>query len=80
MAATSLYKTEKEKQRHLSTISMLAHDLGVTEDSMRQIYEDELSALQENARVRIFLSVLVSRKIKEKSTSKRRDSLFEVGH
>jgi len=79
MTAASLYKTEKEKQQHLSTISMLAHELEVPENSMKQLYEEELCVLQEHARIRIYLSVLVSRKIKEKLTGKTPKSLFKVG-
>jgi hypothetical protein len=45
---------------------MLARDLGVAEDSIRPFYENELRALQEHARIRTFLSIFVSRRIKEK--------------
>jgi hypothetical protein len=64
--STLLYKSEAEKQQHLSVVSMLAHELGFAEASVRQIYEDELQALQKHARVRTFLSVFVSRNVKKK--------------
>ena len=63
---TILYRTEAEKRQHSSAIDILARDLGIDEDSIRPFYENELRALQEQARIRTFLSILVSRRIKEK--------------
>ena len=48
---------------------MLARDLGVAEDFIEPLYENELRGLKEHARVKNFLSILVIRRIKEKSTS-----------
>ena len=62
-----LYETETEKRQHLSAICMLARDLGVAEDSIRPLYENELRGLKEHApRIKTFLSIFVSRHIKEK--------------
>lgn len=66
VVAISLYKTEAEKQQHLSAIFMLARELGVGEESVKLLYEKELQALHEHAQVRTFLSVLVSRSVKDK--------------
>ena len=63
---TILYRTETEKRQHSSAIDILAHDLGVDYDSIRPFYENELRVLQEHAQIRTFLSILVSRRIKEK--------------
>ena len=63
---TILYRTEAEKRQHSSAIDILAGDLGIAEDSVRPFYENELMALQEHARIRTFLSILVSRRVKEK--------------
>jgi len=63
---TILYQTEAEKRQHSSAIDMLANDLGIAEDSIRPFYENELRELQEHAQIRTFLSILVSRRIKEK--------------
>ncbi len=63
---TILYRTEAEKRQHSSAIDILTRDLGIDEDSIRPFYENELRALQEQARIRTFLSILVSRRIKEK--------------
>lgn len=64
--ATILYRTEAEKRQHSSAIDILANDLGIDEDSIRPFYENELRELQEHAQIRTFLSILVSRSIKEK--------------
>jgi hypothetical protein len=62
-----LYETETEKRQHLSAIHMLSHDLGIAEDSIRPLYENELRGFKEHApRIKTFLSIFVSRHIKEK--------------
>ncbi len=67
MVATLLYETEAEKRQHLSAICMLARDLGVAEDSIRPLYENELRGLKEHApRIKTFLSIFACRHIKEK--------------
>ena len=66
MDSTVLYKSEAEKQQHLSAISMLAHEVGFAEAAVRQIYEDELRELQKHAQVKNFLSIFVCRKVKRK--------------
>ncbi len=63
---TILYRTEAEKRQHSSAIDILARDLGIDENSIRPFYENELRALEKQARIRTFLSILVSRRIKEK--------------
>ncbi len=65
MVVALLYETEAEKEQHLSAIDMLARDLRIAEDTIRQLYENELRALNEHARIRIFLSIFAIRRIKE---------------
>jgi hypothetical protein len=45
---------------------MLSIASGIPEDDIRSLYESELSILKEHARIKDFLSVLVSRKIRGK--------------
>ena len=66
IVTTMLYQTEAEKRQHSSAIDMLARDLEISEDAIRPFYEIELRALQEQAQIKTFLSILVSRKVKEK--------------
>ena len=65
MTAEVLYETEFEKRQHLSAIHYLAADLGMPEDYLRQLYENELMSLKEHARIKDFLSVLVIKRMKE---------------
>lgn len=44
---------------------MLARDLGVPVDEVREFYEFELEELKQSAKVKDFLAVIVSRKVKE---------------
>jgi hypothetical protein len=69
MAATVLYENEAEMQKHLSAIHLLSKASGISEDYIRSLYERELALLKTNARIKDFLSVLVSRRIKEHITS-----------
>ena len=66
MVATMLYESESEKRQHLSAIHVLASTFSVSEESVRQLYENELQSLVGHARVRDFLSVLVMRRLKAK--------------
>ena len=63
---TMLYQTETEKRQHSSAIGLLARDSGIAEDAIRPFYENELRALQEQAHVKTFLSILASRRVREK--------------
>jgi hypothetical protein len=65
MTALQLYEDETERTQHIRVIKMLARDLNRPEDQMGQIYEFELEKLKEDARVKDFLIVLVSRRIRE---------------
>ena len=66
MATALLYETEAERLQHLTAIHNLALDLGISEDFLKKCYEKELISLKERARVKDFLTVLVTRRIKDK--------------
>ncbi len=66
MVATMLYENESEKRQHLSAIHVLASNFGLSEESVRILYERELEALVGRARIRDFLPVLALRRLKEK--------------
>ena len=63
---TILYRTETEKRQHSSAIDILSRELEIDENSIKPFYENELRELQEHAQIRTFLSILVSRRVKEK--------------
>jgi hypothetical protein len=66
MVANILYESESEKRQHLSAMYLLSSTFGLTENSVKQLYENELQSLVGRARVRDFLSVIVIRRLKEK--------------
>jgi hypothetical protein len=56
VVAALLYETEAEERQHLSAICMLARDLGIAEDSIRPLYENELRGFKEHVpRINLFL-------------------------
>lgn len=60
-----LYDDETEKKQHINAIQMLAKDLMIPIDIVRQLYEVELGELRQSAKVKDFLTVIVIRKVKE---------------
>jgi hypothetical protein len=65
MTATQLYEDESERTQHIRAMKMLAKDLDSPEEQVSQIYEFELEKLKADARVKEFLIVLVSRRVRE---------------
>lgn len=59
------YEDEAEKKRHNNVIQRLAQDLGVDEAEIRRVYELKLGELKEHARIKDYLTVFVSRKVRE---------------
>jgi hypothetical protein len=64
-----LYEDEQEKKQHLHAIQILARDIGASVEDLSGIYETELERLEHNAKVRTYLTVLVTRRVKEKLKS-----------
>lgn len=82
MVAMMLYESESEKRHHFSAMHGLASTFGIPEESIRQLYENELQALVRRARVRDFLSVIVIRRLKGKlgySSLQVRDNISARG-
>ena len=57
---------EKEQIQHVHAIDKLVHELKLPADIVNQSYREVLADLQKDARVKIFLPVLVSRSVKER--------------
>ena len=60
-----LYDDEIEKRQHLNAIQMLSKDLEIPMDMVSQLYEVALGELRQNAKVKDFLIVFVSRRVRE---------------
>jgi oligoendopeptidase F len=65
---------EAERKQRDKSVKMLAEHFGMAEDQIRIIYEEELDRLRQNARVREFLSVLITRKVRDVLIAGRRAS------
>ena len=61
----TLYKDEVEAKQHQSAILNLAENLHRSEIVVRPLYEIVLSRFNRTARIRDFLTVLVSRRVKD---------------
>ena len=62
---------EKEKARHQFAIQRLARDLEIPKKEIEDLYHVLLEELNKTARIRDFISVLVSRRVKELLHHKR---------
>lgn len=61
----ALYRSEKEYLQHSKAIHSIAEQYHLKEALIREIYEDELKDLQKTSRLKNFLSILVTRHVKE---------------
>jgi predicted transcriptional regulator len=71
----SLFVSERERSTHQDEIHRLGNLLGIPEEKVREIYESELSLLAEDAKIRDYLAILVSHRVKivmEERGGKRR--------
>jgi hypothetical protein len=65
MDITPQLEDEVEKKRHAHAIQTLARDMGIPVEEVNQLYEQELEKLKEYARVKDFLPLIVSRRVKD---------------
>jgi hypothetical protein len=73
MVMTQLYENDGERSQHSFAIQSLVRDLGISQDEIHQHYEDALRDLKAGARIKVFLSVLASRRVKEALLEKVQD-------
>ena len=59
------YENEAEQKRHSKAIQMLAREAAVPEEEIRRLYEDILCRINEGARIKDYLVILVSRNVKD---------------
>ena len=64
MDGASLYENEGDRKQHLHAIEMLAREMQTSVDRISAIYEKELGKLKTAAKVRDYLTVLVTRRVK----------------
>ena len=68
----ALYENEAEQKQHFSAIQRLVRDVRSPEEEIRPLYEDVLKEFKSEARIKTFLSILVSKKVKELLGARRR--------
>jgi len=68
----ALYENEAEQKQHFSAIQRLVRDVRSPEEEIRHLYEDVLKEFKSEARIKTFLSILVSKKVKELLGARRR--------
>jgi hypothetical protein len=68
----ALYEDEAEQKQHFSAIQRLVRDVRSPEEEIRPLYEDVLKEFKSEARIKTFLSILVSKKVKELLDARRR--------
>ena len=59
-----LYDDETERRLHLGSIKMLSARAGLSVDTVERLYEIVLSKLKSEAKIRDFLPILVSRRVR----------------
>jgi hypothetical protein len=65
MTTNVLYDNEGERRKHLQAVHLLAENGGFSEKEVLCLYEEVLEGFSQRARVKTFLSILVSKKVKE---------------
>jgi hypothetical protein len=58
-------RNDREQAKHLATIHSLAQELGRPEGEVVLVYEAEFERLNNEARVKDFLALIVGRRVKE---------------
>jgi hypothetical protein len=72
MSDLALYEDETEQKQHFSAIQRLVNDGSSSEEEIRPLYEGVLKEFKREARIKTFLSILVSKKVKELLDARRK--------
>ena len=60
-----LYEDETEQKQHFRAIQTLVKDGRSSEEGIRHLYEGVLQEFKSEAKIKTFLSILVTKKVKE---------------
>ncbi len=66
---------DNDSDQHIRAIDKLVRELGVPAEEVTRSYREILDELRKDARVKVFLPVLVSRSVRERFGQKRASSL-----
>ncbi len=65
MNRTLIPGDEKEKRKHINAIHNISLDTGIPEENVTSLYEEILERYWSDARIKDYLSILVSREVKD---------------
>ena len=65
MTGNGLYENDLEKQQHAHAIQILAEGVMISEAEMYQLYEGVLMEYKREAKIKIFLPILVTKRVRE---------------
>jgi hypothetical protein len=65
MTRDSLYENDIERQQHAHAIHVLAEEITVPKEEISNLYEDVLIEYKREAKIKIFLPILVPKRVKE---------------
>ena len=64
MTTSCVYENDADRQQHARAMQRLAKDLNIPGGEIQTLYETMLCSLRERARVKDYLTILVSRNVK----------------
>jgi hypothetical protein len=65
MRVNGLYEDDPEKQQHAHAIQILAEGVRISEEEVFQLYEGVLREYKKEAKINIFLPILVTKRVRE---------------
>jgi hypothetical protein len=72
MTANGLYEDDLERNQHAHAIQILAEGIRISEEEIYRIYEGVLREYKREAKVKIFLPILVPKRVRELLGEKKR--------
>lgn len=63
---------EKEKRQHVNAIHRISIETGIPDENVTILYEEILARYRSNARIKDYLSILVSREVKDMLSNNKR--------
>ena len=65
LVSKDIHENEIERSQHNEIIKSLANDSGFSEEEVSRLYNKALQELNERARIKVFLSILAAKAVKE---------------
>ncbi len=65
MTGNGLYEDDPERQQHAHAIQILAEGVKIPAEEIFQLYEGVLREYEREAKIKIFLPILVTKRVRE---------------